>query len=147
MKRVTAWILRFVNNCRTNKNGCSVQSSSSLTTQELHTAKTYWISITQEDCFPEEIKTIKESKILRSSTPLLSLHPIIDSAGILRVGGRDFIKKVSYSSQHPVILSGKHPVTKLMIHFDHLRLLHAGPTLLACSLNHRFYILGGCKAI
>ena len=146
LKRVTAWIFRFVNNCRANKNGCSLQSSSSLTTQELHTAETYWISIAQEDCFPEEIETIKESKILRSSSPLLSLHPILDSSGILLVGGRDCIK-VSYSSQHPVILSGKHPVTKLIIRFEHLRLLHAGPTLLACSLNHRFYILGGCKAI
>ena len=57
LKCVTAWILRFVNNCRTNKNSCSLQSSSSLTTQELHTAETYWISIAQEYCFPEEIET------------------------------------------------------------------------------------------
>ena len=147
LKRVTACILCFVNNCRTNKNDCSLQSSSSLTTQELHTAETYWISIAQEDCFPKEIETIKESKILRSSCPLLSLHSILDSSGILCVGGRDCVKKVSYSSQHPVILSGKHPVTKLMVHFGHLRLRHAGPTLLACSLNHCFYILRGCKAI
>ena len=144
LKHVTACILRFVNNCRTNKNGCSLQSSSSLTTQELHTAETYWIPIVQEDCFPKEIETIK---ILCSSSPLLSLHPILDLSGILRVGGRDCVKKVSYSSRHPVILSGKHPVTKLMIHFEHLCLLHAGPTLLACSLNHHFYILGGRKAI
>ena len=34
-----------------------------------------------------------------------------------------------------------------MIHSEHLRLLHAGPTLLACSLNRRFYILGGRKVI
>ena len=34
-----------------------------------------------------------------------------------------------------------------MIHFEHLHLLHAGPTLLGCSLNHHFYILGGRKAI
>ena len=72
LKCVTAWILCFVNNCRTNKNDCSLQSSSSLFTQELHIAETYWISIAQEDYFPEEIETIKESKILRSSSPLLS---------------------------------------------------------------------------
>ena len=93
LKRVTAWILHFVNNCHTNKNGCSLQLSSSLTTQELHTAETYWISIAEEDSLPEEIETIKESKILRSSDPLLSLHPILDSSGILRVGGRDCVKK------------------------------------------------------
>ena len=124
----------------------SLQSSSSLTTQELHIAEVYWISIAQEDCFLEEIEAIKESKVLCSSSPLLSLYPILDSSGILHVGGRDCVKKVSFSSQHPVIFSGKHPVTKLMICFEHLCLLHAGPTLLSCSLNHRFYILGGHKA-
>ena len=30
---------------------------------------------------------------------------------------------------HPAILHGKHPLTRLMIHDEHLRLLHAGPTL------------------
>ena len=127
LKCVTAWILCFVNNCHTNKNGSSLQSSSSLITQELHSAEVYWISIAQEDCywisiaqedcFPEEIKGIKESKVLHSSSPLLSLHPILDSSGILCAGGRNCIKKVSYSSQHPVILSEKHPVTKLLIRF------------------------------
>ena len=93
LKHVTAWILHFVNNCRANKNGCSLQSSSSLTTQELHTAEVYWISIVQENCFPEEIEAIKESKVLRNSSPLLSLHPILDSSDILRVGGRDCINE------------------------------------------------------
>ena len=105
LKCVTAWILRFVNNCRANKNGCSLQSSSSLTTQELHTAETYWISIAQEDCFPEEIETIKERKVLHSSSPLLSLHPILDSSDILCVGGRDCIKvSVIFKSAscHPI---------------------------------------------
>ena len=124
----------------------SLQSSSSLTTQELHTAEVYWISIAQEDCFPEKIEAIKESKVIRSFSPWLSLHPILDSSDILHVSGRDCVKKVSYLSQHSVILFGKHRVTKLMIHFEHLCLLHAGPTLLACSLNHCFYILGGRKA-
>ena len=54
--------LSFVNNCCANKNGCSLQSSSSLTTKELHTAEVYWISIAQEDCFPEEIEAIKKVK-------------------------------------------------------------------------------------
>ena len=57
------------------------------------------------------------------------------------------VGRSAYSSQHPLILSGKHPVTKVMIHFEHLRLLYAGPTLLACSLNHHFYILRERKAI
>ena len=48
---------------------------------------------------------------------------------------------------HPVILSGKHPLTKLMIQTEHIRLLHAGPTLLTSSLSRRYHIVGGKKAV
>ena len=48
---------------------------------------------------------------------------------------------------HPVILSGKHPLTKLIIQAEHLRLLHAGSTLLTSSLNHRYHIFGGRRVV
>ena len=51
---------------------------------------------------------------------------------------------MSYSLIHPLILSGKHPITSLLIRFEHRR--HASPTLLTTSLNHRYYITG-CREI
>ena len=69
LKRVTAWILRFINNCLANKSGCSLQLSF-LTTQELHSADVYWISVVQQDCFLKEIEAIKDHKVLHSSNPL-----------------------------------------------------------------------------
>ena len=48
---------------------------------------------------------------------------------------------------HPAILSGKHTLTKLIIQFEHIRLLHAGVTLLSSSLNGKYHIVGGRKAI
>ena len=47
----------------------------------------------------------------------------------------------------PSFLHSKHPITRLIIRSEHLRLLHAGPTLLSCSLNRRFHIIGGRKII
>ena len=55
--------------------------------------------------------------------------------------------KLAYCMMHPVILSGKHPLTKLMIQTEHVRLLHAGPTLLMSSLNRRYHIVGGKKVV
>ena len=55
--------------------------------------------------------------------------------------------ELPYQTQHQVILSGKQPLTKLLIRSEHLRLLHAGPTLLGASLGRKFYILGSRKAI
>ena len=42
---------------------------------------------------------------------------------------------------HPVILHGRHPLTKPIVHSEHLRMLHAGPTLLSSALTRRFYII------
>ena len=62
----------------------------------------------------------------------------MDSTDVLRVGGRE---QNSNRSQHPIILPGKHPVTKLIVRSEHLHLLHAGATILACSLSRHFYII------
>ena len=42
---------------------------------------------------------------------------------------------------HPIILHGKHPLTRLIILTEYLRLLHAGPALLSASLGRRYYIV------
>ena len=51
-----------------------------------------------------------------------------------------------YSSQHPLILHGKHPLTHLLIRSEHAHLLHAGPKLLAASFQppfpHRWKLQG-----
>ena len=100
----------------------------------------------QREHFAEEIKALREQAVLSSSSSLLPLHPILESTNLLRVCGRQQYSKLSYSRQHPLILHGKHPVTKLIILTEHVRLLHAGPTLLSSSLSRRYHIIGSCKA-
>ena len=143
LKCVTAWILRFTKNCRS---GTQKRLTSLLSTEELHEAEYYWISIIQNDHFQNEIQTLKQECLLKKSSPLLPLHPFLDSNKLLRVGGRQQNSKLFYSKQHPLILHGKHPVTKLIIHSEHQRLLHAGPTLLTTSLCRRYHIIG-CRKI
>ena len=46
-----------------------------------------------------------------------------------------------------MILHGKHTITKLLIRYEHIRLLHCGPTLLSASLNRRVHILGERKVV
>lgn len=66
---------------------------------------------------------------------------------IVTFGGRLHNSKLSYSNQHPLILHGKHTVTRLIIRSEHQRLLHAGPTLLTASLCRRYYITGCRKTV
>ena len=114
---------------------------------ELNAAEIYLLSTAQQECFSDEIHSIKQRVVLSNSSSILPLHPFMDSSGLLRVGGRDQNSKLPYATQHPVILNGKHVLTKVVIQSEHLRLLHAGPTLLTASLGRRFHIVAGTKAI
>lgn len=64
---------------------------------------------------------MKAKKALPKSSPLLSLNPFMDDTGLIRLGGRQEHSRLSYDSKHPTILHGNHPVTKLIIHTEHLR--------------------------
>ena len=75
LKRVTAWILRFVNNCRNR----SQKKTSPLSIGELKAAERYWIKIIQDTHFLEEIRSkspytllVLFSHFVHSSTRLVS---------------------------------------------------------------------------
>ena len=97
-KRVTAWVIRFLNNCRKLNLGQNTLVNSLLIPD-------YWISLSQCACFPEEINSLKiGSDISRRSI----LVPFLDNFGVLRVGGCIGNSKISYTgkiSKFP-ILSG-----------------------------------------
>ena len=148
LTRVTAWVLRFISNCRIRKTNLQASRVTyPLTVQEIIKAENYWLSYSQKCCFASEIAALTSKVSLPSNSPLLCLHPLLDSNGILRLTGREQNSKLSYSAMHPVILYGKHPITKLIIQAEHLRLLHAGPTLLTSSLNRKFHIVGGRRSV
>ena len=139
LKRVTAWVTRFVKNCRRPRERRNLTLN--LTTQELLEAERYWISVVQKQYFTDEVSALKKQSHLSSSSTLLSLHPILDSDNLLRVGGRQQNSKLLFSVLHPLILHGEHQVTKLIVQTEHVRLLHAGPTLLSSSLGRRYHII------
>ena len=150
LQRVTAWVLRFLNCCRPAEDAVSEPATASgapcLSVSELDTAEKYLVKFSQ-DIFSAEIVSLKAHDSLPNSNSLLSLRPFLDSDGILRVGGREGNSKLSHSRVHPIILHGRHTLTKLIIHFEHLRMLHAGPTLVCSSLSRRFHVIGLRKTV
>ena len=76
------------------------------------------------------------------------LQPFVDSKGLLRVGDRlEMSQSISYEAQHPLILYEKHLLTYLIVHTEHIRLLHAGLTFLSATLATRYHIVKGHKTI
>ena len=145
LRRVTAWAWRFIYNCRAKKKN-ETPARGTLTTKELRTAEERWIAATQHTAFSEEISILQKGEELRSGR-ISTLRPFVDPHQLLHVGGRQNLSSVSYDRRHPVILPGNSTLTKLIIRGEHLRLLHAGPTLVAASLARRFHILGGRRAV
>ena len=147
LKRVTAWIFRFVKNCKLCRESRNPMRGY-ISVQELVNAVERWILWAQRSSFPREISDIAKGKQeMYKASPLLPLHPFLDDTGLLRVGGRISRADFSYSIRHPLILPGNHPLTKLIVKSEHLRLLHAGPTLLMNSLSRRYHIISARKVV
>ena len=124
--RVIAWMKRFVSNCLTP--GGRV-TSPHLTVEELGNAEVYVLKHAQMDDFQNELNLIESgSKQPKNS----KLHPYgwttMEKGRLEHSSLPDFTK-------HPIILSATHPVAKLIVRAEHLRLLHSlTPSSLSTSL-------------
>jgi hypothetical protein len=134
--RVSAWTFRFISNCRATS-----AIKGSLTVSELHAAEQYWLILSQADSFAAEVTALKADHPLSPDSKLVPLCPFLDSADLLRVGGREANSALAFARVHPAILHGKHPIAKLLIKTEHLRLLHAGPTLLSAAIGRRYHVV------
>ena len=145
LRRVTAWMHLFTLSCCTKKRN-ETPVKEVLTTKELKAAEEYWIATVQHTAFSEEIFAIKGGDELHSGR-LIMLHPFLDCYQLLCVGGRQNLSSRTYDRCHSIILPGGSQLTKLIVRGEHLRLLHAVPTLVTASLVHCFHILGGCRVV
>ncbi|KAJ8719806.1 hypothetical protein PYW08_011981 [Mythimna loreyi] len=139
LQRVIAYIHRFIYNCKTKTN----RFRDHLTCEELQRSFNFIIHIAQLEMFPNEYFILKSGQALPKKNKLISLTPFLDSSDILRVGGRLDNSPYSYDTKHPILLCGKHHLTKIIFYMHHLKLLHAGPQLLLSSIRQTFWPLGG----
>nr|CAI5846010.1 unnamed protein product [Callosobruchus analis] len=106
LKRVTALLLRFIQNCKQAKEN---QTFGPLTSSEVRLSSDKLIKIIQHDSFAMEIECIKSNK-LNPKNKLASLNPFLDSNQFLRVGGRLSNAKYAFEKKYPLILPNKHPL-------------------------------------
>ena len=109
--RITAFILRFVTNCRRKK-----KQTGMLTTEEIESAERFWI---------KEAQQVEE---IQSDVPLKK-----DQQGIWRCDGR-------VPDYHPIFLPRSHTFVKLLIEQTHGRMLHGGVSVTMSCIRERFWI-------
>ncbi|XP_050308277.1 uncharacterized protein LOC126744768 [Anthonomus grandis grandis] len=140
IKRVMAYVLRFVNNARTPKNN---RQNSFLTCNEINDAFNKLIKASQVESFVDELSILSSKRQLPKPSNILSLNPFIDDQGIMRVGGRLSNSEYSFSKKYPILLSPNHILTQLIMRYEHERLLHAGPQLLLSHIRDNFWPIAG----
>ncbi|XP_055932080.1 uncharacterized protein LOC129962358 [Argiope bruennichi] len=139
--RITAWIYRFLNNCKSRQH-----FTSELTADELNKARNYWISVVQKQSFSVEINALEYNRSLPKSSKISRFRPFLKD-NILRLGGRLQFARISVEQRHPILLEGSHYFVHLLIRHTHIRLHHLGVRVVLSELRSEFWILRGRQAI
>lgn len=140
LQRSFAYVLRFIHNCRNPKNklNCVLQP------QELDLSFKRLVAFSQQDSFPHDLKLLRDNQCLNAKSSILSLNPFFDKDDrVLRVGGRLTSSHYQFDKRHPMLLSSKHRLTRLLFQQEHLRLLHAPPQLLLGSIREYVWVVAG----
>ncbi|XP_062557996.1 uncharacterized protein LOC134222870 [Armigeres subalbatus] len=164
--RSTANVVRFIANCRRKLAGNPIVVSKAtpgqeclletklksiqqpLQQNELHAAELILWKQVQRDGFTEEIRTLQRNQIcegspgrITKSSLIYKMNPVLDTEGILRVGGRlQQAEFVSFDMKHPVILPKDRAITNMLILQYHEKFGHANRETVCNELRQRFYI-------
>lgn len=143
--RITSLSRRFIFNCRHPSN----RFTGRLTGEELQSTRRLWILQAQRQCYYDEILCLKKSvpAPLDNKSKLLSLTPIIDGNGLLRVRGRLENSMLPYDEMHPIILPPNAYFTGLLIDRFHERTMHGGTSLVASMIRRQYWIVNARDAI
>jgi len=131
---VTAYILRFIHNCRNPTN----KQVGTITPSEREKANLLWICNTQHQVFINEINNIKSSS--RHLPLVRQLHLFIDKCGALRCGGRIHNAPITELAKFPYLLPAKHPFTALVVYNIHQMQLHAGGNATLTAIRQKYWI-------
>ena len=143
LKKNVAWLLVVFRQLRNSLHGEELRDmKQSLTVQEIQNAEVAIHKSVQAASFKEELKAIRHSVDIKSSSSLIQLNPVLNSDGLLCVGGRLKHSSVPDYTKHQVILPKMHPVVKLIVQFYHELSGHSGREHVAAMTRQRYWIIG-----
>lgn len=105
------------------------------------------IRTVQEEMFQEEVFSLQQSKEIPRKSSLLNLSPVLDSHGILRVGGRLKHASVPSGEKHPVIIPRNSHLAVLIIRHYHEQVKHQGRHLTEGAVRSAGFWIIGCKRL
>ncbi len=137
--RIYTWVRRFLSNAR--KCVSDRELSKTLHLSEIEQTHSLFISLAQQESFPEIFSQLKSKESVSQPRRFASLNLFLDETKTVRVGGRLQQSNLPYSSQHPILLHGKSNFTRLLVNQRHKDCHHAGPGTLIAILSTDYYII------
>ena len=122
---------------------------------DVHGAQNLLIKGIQQKGFSSELKLLnkpsgdgQEVELRLKTSPIIHLNPFLDSAGLLRAGGRlSHATNIAYDLKYPKILPKDDTNVVALIREEHQNQGHAGPNQVFSSLSRRYWILHGRELV
>ena len=140
--RITAWVKRFITNAR-----YSQKTQGELTAEELTAAEVYWVKVTQEHSFNQEISQLKSGQEVKRESKIKDLKPFLDENSLVSVGGRLQHSDLSFREQHPWVLPTKHRYSELLAQYCHERVMHSGVRDTLVQMREKYWVLRGRQLV
>ena len=133
--RVTAFVLRFINNLR-GRSMNKVLNIGNLSTEEIEAAEHVWI------------KDVQKALRNRQDFQALSVQlGIVDQSGVLVCKGRLENADLDIGSKYPIIIPKDHRFTDLVIEDCHKRVFHNKLRSTLAELRSRFWVPRGRQQV
>ncbi|XP_048006242.1 uncharacterized protein LOC125241692 isoform X1 [Leguminivora glycinivorella] len=142
LRRAGAYVLRFINNTRI-KNKLN-RKTGPLTVDELNASIQHLARLSQIKSFPVEYDKMINNIPIKHARGINKLNIFLGADKLIRVGGRiSNASHFTYDKKHPILICSKHRFTQLLFQSEHIRLLHAPPSLLLSTVKDCWWPLGG----
>ena len=146
LTRICAWVMRFITNARRTIDGKIIGE---LLPAEVKDAEEWLIRGSQEECFTEEYKLLKQGKGISKNSKLICLQPTLDEYGIMRSNSRIVNAEfLSIDTRYPIILPRTSWVTKLIVKQYHVDGYHStGTNHTLAALSSKYWIISAREVI
>ena len=146
LKRLTAWLLRFINYLRSRVRKETLDLNKLLSTSELNLAEMAQIRYLQRKSLPMFFKNAGNAQLKSLPRVLQKLRPVVMD-GVVRVGGRLSEAPIEFDMKHPIVVPQHSRFTELLIQQHHLEVGHSGACHTWASLRRKYWIIKGSAAV
>ncbi|KAK3102609.1 hypothetical protein FSP39_012632 [Pinctada imbricata] len=117
------------------------------TVESYKKAEFFVIKTIQAETLSDELECLRSSKPLPRHSHILTLDPVLDDSGIIRVGGRLKLTKTDSTFKHPILIPGNHYVATLLVRKHHTDVYHQGRHLTEGRVRSSGVWITGCKRL